>query len=118
VIRIATTMITDSSANTARKASSTSGEFSALFPATVISEVLASEVERRADFSTGWTFVVGGRSGKLPARALAQIDAARSATRAYFERIYDLRSKSPADDLNDGSSTRRSTVSACLESRC
>jgi cytochrome P450 len=78
-------------------------EFSALFPATVISELLGVDVERRAEFKH-WVddlLSAGGRAAFPPER-LAQIERSSKATRAYFEEIYDRRSKEPGNDLMSG----------------
>jgi len=78
-------------------------EFSALFPATVISEVLGVDVERRADFKH-WVDDLLSAAGRaaFPPERLAQIERSSKATRAYFEEIYDRRSEKPGNDLMSG----------------
>ena len=78
-------------------------EFSALFPATVISEVLGVEVERRVDFKH-WVddLLSAGNRASFPPERLAQIGRSSKAIRAYFEEIYERRSAVPGDDLLSG----------------
>jgi cytochrome P450 len=78
-------------------------EFSGLFPATVISEVLGVDVERRADFKH-WVDDLLSAAGRaaFPPERLAQIERSSKSTRAYFEEIYDRRSKNPGNDLMSG----------------
>src|SRR3984957_20565531 len=78
-------------------------EFSALFPATVISEVLGVEVERRVDFKH-WVddLLSAGNRASFPPERLAQIERSSKAIRAYFEEIYERRSAVPGDDLLSG----------------
>jgi cytochrome P450 len=78
-------------------------EFSALFPATVISEVLGVEVERRVDFKH-WVddLLSAGNRASFPPERLAQIARSSKAIRAYFEEIYERRSAVPGDDLLSG----------------
>ncbi len=78
-------------------------EFSGLFPATVISEVLGVDVERRADFKH-WVDDLLSAAGRaaFPPERLAQIERSSKSTRAYFEEIYDRRSKEPGNDLMSG----------------
>jgi hypothetical protein len=78
-------------------------EFSALFPATVISEVLGVEVERRVDFKH-WVddLLSAGNRASFPPERLAQVARSSKAIRAYFEEIYERRSAVPGDDLLSG----------------
>jgi cytochrome P450 len=104
VTRIATTMIDDIVRKYGKQGEfDYVAEFSSLFPATVISEVLGVEVERRADFKH-WVDDLLSAAGRasFPPERLARIERSSKATRAYFERIYDLRSKEPGDDLMSG----------------
>ena len=78
-------------------------EFSALFPVTVIADVLGVDLERRVDFKH-WVddlLSAGNRAAYGPDR-LAQIARSSKAIRAYFEDIYDRRSANPGDDLISG----------------
>src|ERR1700722_4829979 len=78
-------------------------EFSSLFPATVISELLGVDVERRVEFKH-WVDDLLSAAGRasFPPERLAQIERSSKSTRAYFEEMYDRRSKEPADDLMSG----------------
>jgi cytochrome P450 len=104
VTRIANTLIDDIIAR-----NGTEGEFdyvhefSSLFPASVISEVLGVDVERRVEFKH-WVddlLSAGGRASFPPER-LAQIERSSRDIRAYFEEIYDRRKAQPGDDLLSG----------------
>ncbi len=83
-------------------------EFSALFPATVISEVLGVEVERRVDFKH-WVddLLSAGNRASFPPERLAQIERSSKAIRAYFEELYERRSAVPGDDLLEWLHPRR-----------
>jgi cytochrome P450 len=78
-------------------------EFSNLFPASVISEVLGIDVERRVDFKH-WVDDLLSAAGRasFPPERLARIDKSSKAIRAYFEEIYDRRNKVPGEDLLSG----------------
>jgi cytochrome P450 len=71
-----------------------------LFPATVISELLGVDVERRVEFKH-WVDDLLSAAGRasFPPERLAQIERSSKSTRAYFEEMYDRRSKEPAGDL-------------------
>ena len=78
-------------------------EFSALFPVSVVADVIGVDLARRVDFKH-WVddlLSAGNRAAYGPER-LAQIDASSKAIRAYFEEVYDLRRDTPADDLISG----------------
>ena len=75
-------------------------EFSALFPVSVIAEVLGVDLARRVDFKH-WVddlLAAGNRAAYGPER-LAQIEASSKDIRAYFEQVYDERAANPGDDL-------------------
>lgn len=77
--------------------------FSGLFPATVISEVLGVDVDRRGDFKH-WVddLLSAGNRAAFPPDRLAQLERSSKAIRAYFDEIYDRRSANPGDDLLSG----------------
>jgi len=78
-------------------------EFSALFPVSVIADVLGVDLERRVDFKH-WVddlLSAGNRAAYGPER-LAGIERSSKAIRAYFEEIYDRRSAAPGNDLISG----------------
>jgi cytochrome P450 len=78
-------------------------EFSALFPVTVVADVLGVDVERRVEFKH-WVddlLSAGNRAVYGPER-LAEIERSSKAIRAYFEEVYDRRSAKPGDDLISG----------------
>lgn len=78
-------------------------EFSALFPVTVIAEVLGVDLERRVDFKH-WVddlLAAGNRAAYGPER-LAEIERSSKAIREYFEDVYERRSAAPGDDLISG----------------
>jgi cytochrome P450 len=78
-------------------------EFSALFPVTVIADVLGVDLERRVDFKH-WVddlLSAGNRAAYGPDR-LAVIAASSKAIRAYFEEVYDQRAANPGSDLISG----------------
>ncbi|MEA3180575.1 MAG: hypothetical protein QOI59_4098 [Gammaproteobacteria bacterium] len=78
-------------------------EFSSLFPASVISEVLGVDVERRVEFKH-WVddLLSAGNRASFPPERLAQIERSSHDIRAYFEEIYDRRKAQPGDDLLSG----------------
>jgi cytochrome P450 len=78
-------------------------EFSSLFPASVISEVLGVDVERRVEFKH-WVddLLSAGNRASYPPERLAQIERSSRDIRAYFEEIYDRRKATPGDDLMSG----------------
>jgi cytochrome P450 len=78
-------------------------EFSALFPVSVIADVLGVDLQRRVDFKHWVDDVLsaGNRAAYGPER-LAQIGRSSKAIRAYFEEVYDRRSAAPGNDLISG----------------
>lgn len=78
-------------------------EFSALFPVSVIAEVLGVDLARRIDFKH-WVddLLAAGNRAAYGAERLAQIEASSKAIRAYFEQVYDERAANPGDDLISG----------------
>lgn len=78
-------------------------EFSALFPVSVVADVIGVDLARRVDFKH-WVddlLSAGNRAAYGPER-LAQIEHSSKAIRAYFEDIYDQRLAAPRDDLISG----------------
>jgi cytochrome P450 len=78
-------------------------EFSALFPVSVVADVIGVDLARRVDFKH-WVddlLSAGNRAAYGPER-LAEIDRSSKAIRAYFEDIYDQRLADPRDDLISG----------------
>lgn len=78
-------------------------EFSALFPVSVIAEVLGVDLARRVDFKH-WVddlLSAGNRAAYGPEK-LARIEQSSKAIRAYFEEVYDARVETPGDDLISG----------------
>ena len=78
-------------------------EFSALFPVSVVADVIGVDLARRVDFKH-WVddlLSAGNRAAYGPER-LAEIDRSSKAIRAYFEDIYDQRLAEPRDDLISG----------------
>ena len=78
-------------------------EFSALFPVSVVADVIGVDLARRVDFKH-WVddlLSAGNRAVYGPER-LAEIDKSSKAIRAYFEQVHDLRAATPADDLISG----------------
>lgn len=78
-------------------------EFSALFPVTVVADVLGVDVEKRVDFKQ-WVddiLSAGNRAAYGPER-LAQIARSSREAREYFEELYDRRSANPGNDLISG----------------
>lgn len=75
-------------------------DFTALFPVTVIAEVLGVPTDRRAEFKV-WVDDILAAANRLaygPER-LAQIAASRDKVRAFFEDLYDQRAANPGTDL-------------------
>src|SRR3546814_7835614 len=75
-------------------------EFTALYPVTVVSEVLGVPTERRAEFKH-WVddiLAAANRSAYGPAR-LAEIEASSKKTRQFFEELYDEWVNNIGDDL-------------------
>lgn len=75
-------------------------EFSALFPVSVVADVIGVDLERRVDFKH-WVddlLSAGNRAAYGPDR-LAEIELSSKAIRSYFEDIYDQRVAQPRDDL-------------------
>lgn len=78
-------------------------EFSALFPVSVVADVIGVDLARRVDFKH-WVddlLSAGNRAAYGPER-LAEIERSSNAIRAYFEDIYDQRVAEPRDDLISG----------------
>ena len=78
-------------------------EFSALFPVSVVADVIGVDLARRVDFKH-WVddlLSAGNRAVYGPER-LAEIDRSSKAIRAYFEEVYDRRAANPGDDLISG----------------
>ena len=78
-------------------------EFSALFPVSVVADVIGVDLARRVDFKH-WVddlLAAGNRAAYGPER-LAEIEASSLAIRAYFEEVYDERLADPRDDLISG----------------
>ncbi|MBB4633305.1 cytochrome P450 [Sphingosinicella soli] len=78
-------------------------EFSALFPVSVVADVIGVNLERRVDFKH-WVddlLSAGNRAAYGPER-LAEIERSSKAIRAYFEDIYDQRLAEPREDLISG----------------
>jgi len=75
-------------------------DFTALFPVTVISEVLGVPTERRAEFKV-WVddlLSAASRQAYGPER-LAKIRSSSDMLRSFFEALYDERKANPGDDL-------------------
>ena len=75
-------------------------EFTALYPVTVIAEVLGVPTERRAEFKV-WVDLIlsaANRNSYGPDR-LAKIEDAKIKTRKFFEDLYDERASNLGDDL-------------------
>ena len=78
-------------------------EFSALFPVSVVADVIGVDLARRVDFKH-WVddlLSAGNRASYGPDR-LAQIELSSKSIRAYFEQVHDKRVVKPADDLISG----------------
>src|SRR5690606_8522423 len=75
-------------------------ECTALYPVTVISEVLGEPTHRRADFDVGVDDLsAGGNRRAYGPERLAEIRAHSDELRRFFEEIYDQRKQNPQDDL-------------------
>lgn len=75
-------------------------EFTALYPVTVICEILGVPTDRRAEFKV-WVddlLAASNRAAYGPDR-LAEIRQHSDELRRFFEELYDLRKKDPQDDL-------------------
>ena len=75
-------------------------EFTALYPVTIISEVLGVPTERRAEFKV-WVddlLAAANRQAYGPER-LAEIRKHSDELRNFFEQLYDARKTNPQDDL-------------------
>lgn len=75
-------------------------EFAALYPVTVIAEVLGVPTERRAEFKV-WVDLIlsaANRNAYGPEK-LAKIQEAKVKTRQFFEDLYDERAANLGDDL-------------------
>ena len=75
-------------------------EFTALYPVTIISEVLGVPTERRAEFKV-WVddlLAAANRQAYGPER-LAEIRKHSDELRNFFEQLYDARKANPQDDL-------------------
>lgn len=75
-------------------------DFTALFPVTVIAEVLGVPTDRRAEFKV-WVddlLSAASRQAYGPER-LAKIQTSSNMLRAFFEDLYDQRKANPQDDL-------------------
>ena len=75
-------------------------EFAALFPVTVVADVLGVDVAKRSSFKHWVDDVLsaGNRAAYGPER-LAQIGKSSKDLRAYFEALYEQRLAEPKDDL-------------------
>jgi len=78
-------------------------EFSALFPVTVVAELIGIDLTRRVDFKH-WVddlLAAGNRAAYGPER-LAEIEKSSKDIRAYFDELYDRRLADPKDDIFSG----------------
>ena len=77
--------------------------FSALFPVTVVADVLGVDVARRSEFKHWVDDVLsaGNRAAYGPER-LTQIGRSSKAIRQYFDELYEARKREPRDDLISG----------------
>ena len=78
-------------------------EFSALFPVTVVAELIGIDLARRVDFKH-WVddlLAAGNRTAYGPER-LAEIAKSSHDIRAYFDELYDARLAEPRDDIISG----------------
>ncbi|MEL0250629.1 MAG: cytochrome P450, partial [Novosphingobium sp.] len=75
-------------------------EFTALYPVTVIAEVLGVPTKRRAEFKV-WVDLILSASNRASygPEKLALIEDAKVKTRQFFEDLYDERSANLGDDL-------------------
>jgi cytochrome P450 len=78
-------------------------EFSALFPVSVIADVLGVDFDKRAVFKH-WVddLLSAGNRAAYDAPRLAQIAETSKSIRAYFEDVYDRRAAAPGNDLISG----------------
>jgi cytochrome P450 len=78
-------------------------EFNALFPVSVIADVLGVDLEKRGDFKH-WVddLLSAGNRAAYDATRLAQIGRTSKQIRAYFEDVYDRRAANPGNDLISG----------------
>lgn len=78
-------------------------EFSALFPVTVVADVIGVDLARRVDFKH-WVddLLSAGNRASYGEERLAGIEKSSKAIREYFEGIYEERLKEPRDDLISG----------------
>lgn len=78
-------------------------EFTALFPVTVIADVLGVDLAQREDFKH-WVdaLLSAGNRAAYNQDQLAVIAEASKDIRAYFERVFDERSANPGEDLISG----------------
>lgn len=78
-------------------------EFSALFPVTVVAELIGIDLERRVDFKH-WVddLLAAGNRAAYPPERLAEIQKSSDDIRAYFDELYDRRSAEPRDDILSG----------------
>lgn len=78
-------------------------EFSALFPVSVVADVLGVDLEKRVSFKH-WVddLLSAGNRAAYPPERLAQIEQSSKDIRAYFEDVYDRRRDRPGDDLISG----------------
>eukprot|EP00456_Euglypha_rotunda_P066400 TRINITY_DN5717_c0_g4_i1.p1 TRINITY_DN5717_c0_g4~~TRINITY_DN5717_c0_g4_i1.p1 ORF type:complete len:376 (-),score=85.00 TRINITY_DN5717_c0_g4_i1:551-1678(-) len=74
--------------------------FSALFPVTVVADVIGVDVARRSEFKHWVDDVLsaGNRAAYGPER-LAEIEKSSKALRAYFDDLYEQRAREPKNDL-------------------
>ncbi|MEH6759095.1 MAG: cytochrome P450 [Parasphingorhabdus sp.] len=78
-------------------------EFSALFPVSVVAEVIGVDLARRVEFKH-WVddlLSAGNRASYGPER-LAEIEKSSKSIREYFEQVYEARLAEPKDDLISG----------------
>lgn len=75
-------------------------EFNALFPVSVVADVLGVDLARRMDFKH-WVddLLSAGNRAAYDAPRLAQIRKSSDDIRAYFEELYDRRAAAPGNDL-------------------
>ncbi len=75
-------------------------EFNALFPVSVVADVLGVDLTRRMDFKH-WVddLLSAGNRAAYDAPRLAQIRKSSDDIRAYFEELYDRRATAPGNDL-------------------
>lgn len=78
-------------------------EFSALFPVTVVGDVLGVDIDKRVSFKH-WVddLLSAGNRAMYPPERLAQIAKSSKEIREYFEDLYERRRDNPGDDLISG----------------